>query len=673
MNKSVSVLMTALILGTVYCPVTLAAAPEEGASRVRTVSLSSDVDSSRVRKAQGEGDYGSRVRKAQSADVTATPEEARVRTVSDIPAGREEARVRNVSDPSAQASSYGRPSASYGSDAYAGSAASGASAAGTASSSDVKAAGTSSAGTGSSAAAGTASNGSAAGVYTSDVPLLAAPPKAETETVKYPNSKLPMSTNMPIGSIYYDYLEKLDGMGYLKSMLYGTRPYSRMDMARWTLEAREASKSKPDATDFVETMISRLEKALAPEIAQIRGGEGNAKTSFKLHSTSVELAATKLHNKDGYGYRGPANARWQSFSTNNKGHKYEDGGNMVVGMYASGNLGRDMALSVSGRAAWDKEDVTASLDEAYLATRVGIWNIEAGKQAIAWGQGVTGNFLFSDNARPRTMLKISNEEQPQSKGFLKFLGKTRFTAFASRLDGDRTENGVHDYEHPYLLGFRGDFTYKNFTLGLARASMLGGKGNAFHKRDFGKWLVGKNAYHDDKWNDIAGVDFRWRMPGVTLYGELYGEDQAGYAPSDVAYRGGIYIPRLSYDGTWDMRLEGAHTNRSWYSHGTYRAGWTYHDDIMGDSMGTNANRFYGNINYYASAYDKLGFHGSYWTADQADNTKNKVKNAWLTYDKVLGDNDTLNFMAGLSDIRRGGKYGFGAKDKIVRVIWEHQY
>lgn len=627
--------MTALIIGGVSCQPALAAQDEGAmASRVRTVSLSSDVDSSRVRRAQGEGDYGSRVRKVQAEDGTSSYSSAPEQIPYASENGNAPAAVQTVSSSGSDRSAVTETSASKGK--------------------------------------------ASAGAYAPnpDIPLLQAPAGSGAQAAavsKYPNSKLPMSTNMPIGSIYYDYLEKLDGMGYLKSMLYGTRPYSRMDMARWTLEAREASKSKPDATDFVETMISRLEKALAPEIAQIRGGEGNAKTSFKLHSTSVELAATKLHNKDGYGYRGPANARWQSFSTNNKGHKYEDGGNMIVGMYASGNLGWDTALSVSGRAAWDKEDVTASLDEAYLATRVGIWNIEAGKQAIAWGQGVTGNFLFSDNARPRTMLKISNEEQPQSKGFLKFLGKTRFTAFASRLDGDRTENGVHDYEHPYLLGFRGDFTYKNFTLGLARASMLGGKGNAFHKRDLGKWLVGKNASHDDKWNDIAGVDFRWRMPGVTLYGELYGEDQAGYSPSLVAYRGGIYIPRLSYDGTWDMRLEGAHTNRSWYTHGTYRAGWTYHDDIMGDSMGTNANRFYGNINYYASAYDKLGFHGSYWTADQADNTKNKVKNAWLTYDKVLGDNDTLNFMAGLSDIRRGGKYGFGAKDKIVRVIWEHQY
>ena len=42
-------------------------------------------------------------------------------------------------------------------------------------------------------------------------------------------------------------------------------------------------------------------------------------------------------------------------------------------------------------------------------------------------------------------------------------------------------------------------------------------------------------------------------------------------------------------------------------------------------------------------------------------------------DKLLGRNDSLSFMAGLSDIHRGGKYGFGAKDKIVRVMWEHQY
>ena len=53
-----------------------------------------------------------------------------------------------------------------------------------------------------------------------------------------------------------------------------------------------------------------------------------------------------------------------------------------------------------------------------------------------------------------------------------------------------------------LLGFRGDLVWRNFTLGLARGSMLGGKGNAFHMRDFGKWLYGHNAYQDDKYFDF---------------------------------------------------------------------------------------------------------------------------------------------------------------------------
>ena len=510
-------------------------------------------------------------------------------------------------------------------------------------------------------------------------PVLAADQDdAKINTVKYPNSKLPMSTNMPVGSIYYDYIEKLDGMGYIKSMLYGTRPYSRMDMARWTLEAKEGLKKHPAAADYVVNMISRLENALAPEIAQIEAfnnGE-KPKTQFKVQSTKLELAGADLHSNDGYAYRDLKNARWQSFSENRNGHHYQHGFNANASIYMDGNLGRDLALSVTGRAAWDtKDDLTGSVDEAYLSTRMGIWNFDIGKQAITWGQGVNGGgLLFSNNARPRTMLKVSNELQPKSRGALKFLGQTKFTAFASRLDGDaRTEGGVKDYKHPWLLGFRADLVWKNFTLGLARGSMLGGEGNGFRKGDIWKWMYGHNAYHDDKWNDIAGIDFRWRMPGLHIYGEMYGEDQAHGFPSERAFRAGLYIPRLSYDGAWDMRLEGAHTTNAWYSHSAYRAGWTYHNDIMGDYMGKSANRLYGNINYYASATDKIGFHGSYWDAELKDKPNRKVKNAWLTYDKLLGRNDSLSFMAGLSDINRGGKYGISAKDKIVRVMWEHQY
>ena len=631
MNKSLSMLMTALILGMASCPSVLAAQDDAAlSSRVRKADAAGVTDSSRVRSVESGDrvDYSSRVRKAQPETAPAAAEETRVKPVTG-------AAPEPAAPVSFGVSAGEQPARSY------------------------------------SRGGNTVSNAPA-----EDVPLLTAPPE-KIKTVKYPNSKLPISTNMPVGSVYYDYIDKLDGMGYIKSMLYGTRPYSRMDMARWTLEAKEGLKKDPAAADFVVSMVTRLENALAPEIAQIEAFNRGEKpeTGFKVQSTKLELAGADLHSNDGYTYRNLKNARWQSFSENRNGHRYQHGFNANASVYMDGNLGRDLAVSATVRAAWDTKDHgTAALDEGYLSTRMGIWNFDIGKQAIYWGQGVNGGLLFSNNARPRTMLKVSNELQPKSKGFLAFLGQTKFTAFASRLDGEaRTEGGVKDYKHPWLLGFRADLVWKNFTLGLARGSMLGGEGNGFRKGDIWKWLYGHNARHDDKWNDIAGIDFRWRMPGLHIYGEMYGEDQAHGLPSERAFTAGIYIPRLSYDGAWDMRLEAGHTGNPWYGHSRYRAGWTYHNDIMGNAMGATADRYYGNINYYASASDKIGFHGSYWKVGQADKTSYKSKNAWLTYDKLLGRNDSLSFMAGLSDIHRGGKYGFGAKDKIVRVMWEHQY
>jgi hypothetical protein len=135
------------------------------------------------------------------------------------------------------------------------------------------------------------------------------------------------------------------------------------------------------------------------------------------------------------------------------------------------------------------------------------------------------------------MLKISSEARKPDNGFLHFLGTTRWTAFVGQLDGERADNGVHDFNHPYLVGVRSDYIYDNLSIGLARLSLLGGDGNAFTFSDTWDWVRGKNADYNDKWNDQAGLDIKYRFPGLQVYGELYGEDQAGYLPSDVAYRG----------------------------------------------------------------------------------------------------------------------------------------
>ena len=53
------------------------------------------------------------------------------------------------------------------------------------------------------------------------------------------------TANVSVDSVYYSYIDKLSGMGYLKTLPNGARPYSRMQMARWCLEAEEKSAEKP--------------------------------------------------------------------------------------------------------------------------------------------------------------------------------------------------------------------------------------------------------------------------------------------------------------------------------------------------------------------------------------------------------------------------------------------
>ncbi len=63
---------------------------------------------------------------------------------------------------------------------------------------------------------------------------------------------------------------------------------------------------------------------------------------------------------------------WSPFSQNHNGHKYGRNGGAAVSAEVSGNVASELAVSIRGRAAWDKDnDGTVSLDEAYVKTRLG--------------------------------------------------------------------------------------------------------------------------------------------------------------------------------------------------------------------------------------------------------------------------------------------------------------
>ena len=149
-------------------------------------------------------------------------------------------------------------------------------------------------------------------------------------------------------------------------------------------KAEEKAAEKPMPSYLVDELKS-LEDYLAPEISTLKGNP--EEDSFRLRSIRGEVAYNHA-DKFQYGYAKTAGS-WAPFGENRNGHKYGRNGNISSTVEVSGNIGHETALSVKGRAGWDKDnDGTASLEEAYIKTRAGAFAFEAGREALSWGGGI---------------------------------------------------------------------------------------------------------------------------------------------------------------------------------------------------------------------------------------------------------------------------------------------
>lgn len=262
------------------------------------------------------------------------------------------------------------------------------------------------------------------------------------------------------------------------------------------------------------------------------------------------------------------------------------------------------------------------------------------------------------------MIKLSGlEPHTFDNGALKFLGKANVNVFASRLEGNRvaSSGSALEKDHAAFVGVRVDIMPTDaFTIGLERMSML----KKFNKH----WLLGDNAddAEKDNWNDIAGLDFKYRFPGVQVYASLYGEDQAHAFPCENAYNVGMYFPQLVPDGSWDLRVEAAKTNDAWYGHWVLKNGWTYKDAILGDWLGADAKRVYAEVNHYLADGGKLGL--SYTWADMQPTAQHdgRLQEVELSYSKSLQKDLLLHTAVGY------GKLGDDTSKLVaVGLSWEY--
>ncbi|MGL5514238.1 MAG: capsule assembly Wzi family protein, partial [Sporomusa sp.] len=461
-----------------------------------------------------------------------------------------------------------------------------------------------------------------------------------------------VSPNVPLSSPLYGYIEKFDGLGYLKSMTTGTKPYTRMQMAQWLTEIQAEEQQRP-LPEYLAGMKNELERELAQELLVLAGEP--ADLSVALREVRLEVAA---YDGDSVRYRQNANsgpkASYQPLNGNNNGYRYGQDGNIIVSTRLEGKAGADLAIAIQPRFSYDGDQHgDAALTSGYVTTRINGTAVQLGKDPVFWGHGATGSLILGNNMKPLTSIKFSNLEPYTSRGFFRFLGDMNFTALYSELESNRTKFNKKEVDSPSFVAMRGTFTpQRNFTFGLSFTSMVGGKGKGLSSGDYLDWLLGRNDdADDDKWNNIAGLDFKLRLPhwgGVQVYGELYGEDQSNYQPSRTAERLGVYIPRLNKDGAWDMKVEYAHTSNAWYVHQLYTNGYVYKGDIIGDPLGHNATQYYIQLGHYLSKDSRISVNANHTSQDRDASVQQKINSFWLQYQTKLQDDVFLDSQLGIA-------------------------
>jgi hypothetical protein len=229
-------------------------------------------------------------------------------------------------------------------------------------------------------------------------------------------------------------------------------------------------------------------------------------------------------------------------------------------------------------------------DESYLSYYFDNHVLTLGRSSKWWSPSFNSSLILSNSARPSPGISISNyQPKPISSKYLSFLGPVSYEIFINKLEKDR------HIQNPYLFGNRLSIQpHHRLKISLFRTAQFGGEGRKLNSKIFFDMLIGKDNYHsydtnpeNEPGNQLGGLDFNYLLlkdKNLSLYGQIVGEDEAGYLPSKTFYSLG-----MSY--SWDkLNLKkinfehidtGSRQINTTYNHSIYKNGYRYHGRPIG--------------------------------------------------------------------------------------------
>lgn len=426
------------------------------------------------------------------------------------------------------------------------------------------------------------------------------------------------SSNIPLDSPIYLYLEKLAGMGLVTSDVKGLKPFSRAEAARLVLEAERAASDHNEATpDLGNELIKRIREMIPREVS-LHGNDikpqlldFNPLVSSRLRYLYLDGAPRDYNrivwdpaNQSAFGFIGgnlrPQNpAPLSSTGTegtplleNNNGTVHPSGNSVELRAAGEGHLSSYATLFVEPQLLVSENDSNGFLEKGYLKIGGGGLELEVGRDENWFGPGYRGTTVLTNNARNFDQIKLWSPE-PLEVGWVKeYFGAVKYAIVAARFD--ETGSGVKKRQ-PYFLGMKLAVKPKEwFEIGINFARQVGGPGTDGNSASFSEILFGGG--YNDRTNSIAGFDLRFRLPWLRnseLYAEYSGEDSASFWPFVESYVAGLYVPCLTDSCRDDFRFEFFWGSVMLYAaDGEFPVGYTYHDITPGHSQGIAAQDYF---------------------------------------------------------------------------------
>lgn len=441
------------------------------------------------------------------------------------------------------------------------------------------------------------------------------------------------SSNIPLDSPLYSYLEKLSGLGLIKSDIRGVRPFSKAETARLLLEAEDnlATTSSANRT-FASELISRIRDIIPREVS-LRRNPNQKPPLFDYNlMASLRLRYVYLHGVPrsyerpvhdpgddgvfgiGSGLRPPNpyptlvqqhGSEGTPLLENNNGVVNRGGSNGELRWAAEAYL-RDMVTGLIEPAVLSNDDGSKiGLNRGYVKFGGGSIELEVGKDENWLGQGHRGNITLTNNAENFTLIKISSPE-PVTASWLSWLGDMKYSLILSRFDKTYV-SGMERQPWFYAVKVVAKPT-ENLEAAFNLGRQVGGPGVSNSASDTFRGLIGGTGA--DNSNGLAGFELRYRIPwlrNLELYGEFSGEDTAAFWPIAESYVAGFFIPCLTADARNDFRFEFFKGNQILYTNGTFPEGYVYHGLPIGHSQGGATEDFFARYCHWFGVRNNIAF------------------------------------------------------------------